>query len=99
MAGADSGEAGTGTGAVAGSARRGAAGAEEGRIDAGDAVSFERREPIRRGGCGGGPGARDLVGPAAVMDFEDSGNDGNFAQRIPVGCRKPQVRRGELPGE
>src|ERR1700674_1467981 len=97
MAGANSGEAGTGAGAVAGSARGGAAGFAAGRIDEGDAVSFERREPVRRGGRGGGSGARDLVVAALALGVENSRDDGSFAQRVSVDCGAAELRRGFLP--
>src|SRR5229473_6286385 len=97
MAGADSGAAGNGAGAAAGPARGGVAGIAARGIDARNAVSSERREPIRRSGCGGGLGAGDLVGPAAAVDFKDSWDDGNTAQRIPVDCGAEELRRGFLP--
>src|SRR5882762_6120892 len=77
MAGADSGEAGTGACTFAGSSRGGAAWTAEGRIDEGDAVSVERREPVRRGRRGGGSGAGDLVVETAALGVENSRDDGN----------------------
>src|SRR5882762_10949166 len=91
------GAARDGVGAAAGSARRCAAGHAAGGIDAGNAVSSKQREQIRRGGCGGGAGARNLVGAAAVMDFEDSRDDGDFAQGISVDCGATELRGGILP--
>src|SRR5258708_6431104 len=71
-------------------ARRCAAGNAAGRTDAGNEISAERWEPVRRGGRSGGAGPRNLVATAASVDFEDSRDDGNFAQRIPVGCGEPE---------
>src|SRR5882762_735503 len=98
MAGADSGEAGTGACTFAGSSRGGAAWSAAGRIDEGDAVSVERREPVRRGRRGGGSGAGDLVVETAALGVENSRDDGNSAQRVSVDCRAAELRRSFLPG-
>src|SRR2546422_770643 len=50
------------------------------------------------GGCGRGPGARDLVVAAIALGFENSWDDGNFAQRVPVDCGAAELRCGFLPG-
>src|SRR5229473_6351826 len=92
MAGADFGAARDGARAAAGSAGRSAAGIFARRIDARNAISPERREPVRRGGCGGGAGSRNLVAAAPSVDFEDPRDDGNSAQGIPVDCREPELR-------
>ncbi len=34
------------------------------------------------------------MGQAADMDIEDSRDDGNFAQRIPVDCGEAELRGG-----
>ena len=97
LAGADSGAARDGAGAFTGSASRGAAGIAARRVDARNAISSERRKPIWRSGCGGGAGARNLVVAAAGVDFEDSRNDGNFAQRISLGCCEQELRGRGMP--
>src|SRR2546422_10080108 len=98
MAGADSGEAGTGACTFAGSSCGGAAWAAAGRIDEGDAVSLERRQPVRRRGCSGGAGARDLVVEAIALGVENSRDDGSFAQRISLDCGATELRGGFLSG-
>src|SRR6267378_8523969 len=98
MAGAYSGAARARAGAFAGSSRGGAAWTAEGRIDEGDAVSVERREPVRRGRRGGGSGAGDLVVETAALGVEDSRDDGNSAQRVSVDCGAAELRRDFLPG-
>src|SRR5260370_5770188 len=92
MASTDSGEAGTGAGAVAGSTRGGVAGFVARKIDAGNEISAERWEPVWRGGCGGGAGAGGLVVATAGMEFEEFPDDGNSAQRVSVGCGEPELR-------
>src|SRR6266487_4689255 len=99
MARSDFGKARTGAGGAAGSARGSVVGIGARTIDARNAISSERRQPIRRSGRGSGTGTRNLVGPAAAMDFEDSGHDGNPAQRLSLGCREPELRRSFLSGE
>src|ERR1700732_5349971 len=98
MAGADSGKARAGAGAFAGPAGGGGSWFAAGRIDAGDAVSFERREPVRRGGCGSGYRAGDLVVAALALGVENSGDDGSFAQGISLDCGAAELCRGFLPG-
>src|SRR5260370_7521242 len=93
VASTDSGEAGTGAGAVAGSTRGGVAGFVARKIDAGNEISAERWEPVWRGGCGGGGGAGGLGVAPAGMDFEDSRAGGNSPPMLSVACRAPELAR------
>src|SRR5260370_40330774 len=99
MAGADFGEARDGAGAAAGSARGRVAWNAARGIDVRNEISAERWQPIRRGGRLRGAGAGNLVEPAAGMDFENSRDDGNFAQGLSLGCGESPMCRGELPAE
>ncbi len=59
----------------------------------------ERWKSIWRCGCSRSVGSRNLVGAPIVMGIANSWDDGGFAQRIPVGCRESQLRRGFLSSE
>ncbi len=98
VAGSIFGAARNGACASAGSTRGGAAGNVARRFDDGDASAAERRKPVRRGGRGGGAGAGDLVGKAAGVDFENSGDDGTSSQRIPMGGGAAELRGGGMSG-
>jgi len=98
VAGAVFGAARNGAGAAAGSAGGGAAGNVARRFDDGDASAAERRKPVRRSRRGGGAGAGDLVGKAAGVDFEDSGDDGTSSQRVPVGGGAAELRGRGMSG-
>src|SRR5882724_11461312 len=87
---ADLGAARAGGGATPGSARRGAAGFGGGGLIAGTAFFAVGRESVwRRGRCAC-CGSRDLVGTAAGLVGEDSGNDGSNAADI-TGLRRGGV--------
>src|SRR5260370_36411231 len=98
MAGGDFGEARDGAGAAAGSARGSVAWNAARRIDVRNEISAERWQPIRRGGRLRGAVAGDLVEPAAGMDFQNPRGDGNFAQRLSLGCGESPIGRRELAG-
>src|SRR2546429_289570 len=98
LAGAHHGAARDGSGAVAGSSRGGVAGPVARRLDERNAISDERWKTLRRRGRGRRVGARNLVGGAPGVVFENSGNDGHSAQRLSLGGGEPQVRGGAVPG-
>jgi hypothetical protein len=75
-----------GGGAAAGSAGWGAARLAKGGIAEGVAIFAFGRKSIWRGGCGACGGAGDLVGAAAGVAGEDSGNDGAVAARVSMVC-------------
>src|SRR5713101_6049723 len=96
LAGADSGTARNCAGAIAGSACGRTVGIVAGRIAIRNEISAERWKSIRRCGCSRSVDSRNLVGAPIVMGIANSWDDGGSAQRIPVGCREPQLRRGFL---
>ena len=50
------------------------------------------------GAARNGAGAGDLVGKAAGVDFEDSGDDGTSSQRVPVGGGAAELRGRGMSG-
>src|SRR5712672_2083197 len=92
MVTADSGAARAGGGATAGSARRGAAGIGGGGFIAGTAVLAVGWESVWWGGRRACCGSRDLVGTAAGLVGENSGDDGSNEAVILLVCVAAELR-------
>src|SRR5262249_3546036 len=67
-------------------------------LDERNAIPLERRKALWRRGCGRRVGAGNLVGRPARVGFEDSGNDGRFAQGISMDCGTAKMRCYAVPG-
>src|SRR5579864_3850311 len=98
MAGADSGAPRIGGRSAAGSARWGSAGNVARRIAARNTALAFGRTAVWRSGCGGGSGARDLVGTAAGVVQHDSRRDGGAKEVVSLDRDTSELCRGALSG-
>src|SRR5580693_7773227 len=96
MVGADFGTQRTGRGAFAGSARWRFAWNVARGVAARDSAFAFRWAAVWGSRCGGGFGARNLVGAASGMVQQNSGRDGSAARLVSLDRHASELCRGEL---
>src|SRR5580692_1505390 len=98
MVGAYSGAARVGGSSAAGSARWRFAGYVAGRAFARDTAFAFGRTAVWGSGCGGGFGARNLVGAAAGVVQQSTGRDGGASELVSLDRDAQELCRGEFSG-